>query len=107
MNTTANKTDVGVLIAIDWENIRRGAQMYQQTVSPRALCDAVKRVGEVFGEVRGGKAFGDWNLRREDGTSFSMAGIEPARNALIVPSGHCPSLVGTDAGAGNGYPGGP
>ena len=77
MNATADKTDVGVLIAIDWENIRRGAQMYQQNVTPRALCDAMKSVGEVFGEVRGGKVFGDWSLRREDGTSFSMAGIEP------------------------------
>lgn len=77
MTTTADTDTTGVLIAIDWENIRRGAQMYQQTVTPRALCDAMKSVGEVFGEVRGGKAFGDWSLRREDGTSFSMAGIEP------------------------------
>ena len=77
MATTANAEKTGVLIAIDWENIRRGAQMYQQAVTPRALCDAMKSVGEIFGEVRGGKAFGDWSLRREDGTSFSMAGIEP------------------------------
>ena len=77
MTTTADTDTTGVLIAIDWENIRRGAQMYQQTVTPRALCDAMKSVGEVFGEVRGGKVFGDWSLRREDGTSFSMAGIEP------------------------------
>ena len=68
---------VGVLIAIDWENIRRGAQMYQQTVSPRALCDAMKSVGEVFGEVRGGKVFGDWSLRREDAAAFTLAGVEP------------------------------
>ena len=67
----------GVLIAIDWENIRRGAQMYQQSVSPRALCDAMKAVGEVFGEVRGGKVFGDWSLRREDAAAFTLAGIEP------------------------------
>ena len=77
MTTTAVSGDDGVLIAIDWENIRRGAQMYHQTVTPRALCDAMKTVGEVFGEVRGGKAFGDWSLRREDGASFSLAGIEP------------------------------
>ena len=51
--------------------------MYHQTVTPRALCDAMKTVGEVFGEVRGGKVFGDWSLRREDGASFSLAGIEP------------------------------
>ena len=77
MSADSDTEQTGVLIAIDWENIRRGAQMYQQTVTPRALCDAMKGVGEVFGAVRGGKAFGDWSLRREDGTSFSMAGIEP------------------------------
>ncbi len=67
----------GVLIAIDWENIRRGAQLYQQAVTPRALWDAMKSVGEIFGEVRGGKVFGDWSLRREDAAAFSLAGIEP------------------------------
>ena len=67
----------GVLIAIDWENIRRGAQMYQQNISPRALCDAMKSVGETFGEVRGGTAFGDWSLRREDAAAFTLAGIQP------------------------------
>ena len=77
MNVITETSQTGVLIAIDWENIRRGAQMYQQAVTPRALCDAMKSVGEVFGEVRGGKVFGDWSLRREDGASFSMAGIEP------------------------------
>ena len=75
------KTEVapkaGVLIAVDWENIRRGAQMYQQSVSPRSLCDAMKTVGEVFGEVRGGKVFGDWSLRREDAAAFTLAGVEP------------------------------
>jgi hypothetical protein len=70
-------TKAGVLIAIDWENIRRGAQMYQQSVTPRALCDALKTVGEIFGEVRGGKVFGDWSLRREDAAAFTLAGIEP------------------------------
>ena len=77
MSADSENEKPGVLIAIDWENIRRGAQIYQQSVAPRALCDAMKGVGEVFGEVRGGKVFGDWSLRREDGSSFSMAGIEP------------------------------
>ena len=67
----------GVLIAIDWENIRRGAQLYQQSVTPRALCDAMKSVGETLGEVRGGTAFGDWGLRREDAAAFNLAGIQP------------------------------
>ena len=65
----------GVLIAIDWENIRRGAQLYQKTVTPQALYDAMSSVGEVFGEVKGGKAFGDWSLRPDDGTAFNQAGI--------------------------------
>ena len=77
MKKSIDDASAGVLIAIDWENIRRGAQMYQQTVSPRALCDAMKSVGENFGEVRGGTAFGDWSLRREDAASFTLAGIQP------------------------------
>ena len=48
----------GVLIAIDWENIRRGAQLYQRNVRPAELCRAMSDVGRIFGEVAGGKAFG-------------------------------------------------
>ena len=67
----------GVLLAIDWENIRRGAQLYQRSVTPRTLYDAMKNVGEVFGDVKGGKAFGDWGLRPDDGVAFSETGIQP------------------------------
>ena len=67
----------GVLLAIDWENIRRGAQLYQRSVTPRSLYDAMRNVGEVFGEVKGGKAFGDWGLRPDDGVAFSETGIQP------------------------------
>ena len=38
----------GVLITIDWENIRRGAQLYQRRVSPGDLCRAITDVGGVF-----------------------------------------------------------
>ena len=65
----------GVLIAIDWENIRRGAQLYQKSISPQVLYEAMTNVGQVFGEVLGGKAFGDWSLRPDDGTAFTQAGI--------------------------------
>ena len=41
----------GVLIAIDWENIRRGAQLYQRDVRPAELCRAMSGVGRIFGEV--------------------------------------------------------
>ena len=37
----------------------------------------MKNVGEVFGEVRGGKAFGDWALRPDDGAAFNETGIQP------------------------------
>ena len=77
MKSSNVEASAGVLIAIDWENIRRGAQMYQQTVTPRALCEAMKTVGETFGEVRGGTVFGDWSLRREDAAAFTQAGIQP------------------------------
>ena len=61
----------GVLLAIDWENIRRGAQLYGRSVRPAELCRAMRDVGGVFGQVKGGKAFGDWSLRPDDGREFS------------------------------------
>ena len=61
----------GVLIAIDWENIRRGAQLYQRRVTPADLSAAMRDVGCVFGDVVGGKAFGDWSLRPDDGREFA------------------------------------
>ena len=65
----------GVLIAIDWENIRRGALLYKRTVTPEALYEAITSVGRVFGEVLGAKAFGDWSLRPDDGRAFTQAGV--------------------------------
>ena len=65
----------GVLIAIDWENIRRGARMYQAEITPQAVAQAMTGVGRIFGEVLGGKAFGDWSLRPEDGRAFADAGV--------------------------------
>ncbi len=67
----------GVLIAIDWENIRRGAQLYHRNVRPADLCWAMQDVGSIFGEVAGGKAFGDWSLRPEDGREFTEHDIVP------------------------------
>ena len=32
-------------------------------------------VGRIFGEVLGGKAFGDWSLRPEEGRAFTEADI--------------------------------
>ena len=61
----------GVLIAIDWENIRRGAQLYRRNVRPAELCRAMSDVGRIFGEVAGGKAFGDWSLRHDDEREFT------------------------------------
>ena len=65
----------GVLIAIDWENIRRGALMYQVEVTPQDVAQAMIAVGRIFEEVLGGKAFGDWSLRPEDGRAFTEAEI--------------------------------
>ena len=67
----------GVLIAIDWENIRRGAQLYGRTVKPADLCRAMGDVGALFGGVKGGKAFGDWSLRPDDGREFAGQGMVP------------------------------
>lgn len=67
----------GVLIATDWENIRRGAQLYQRSVKPAAVCQAMRDVGGIFGGVAGGKAFDDWSLRPDDGREFSEHDIVP------------------------------
>ena len=65
----------GVLIAIDWENIRRGALMCRAEIVPQDVAQAMIGVGRIFGEVLGGKAFGDWSLRPEDGRAFTEADI--------------------------------
>ena len=81
MQTVATGTDEmsrqsqGVLVAIDWESIRRGAQLYQRTVTPAELCRAVREVGGIFGQVEGGKAFGDWTVWADDGREFTEAGM--------------------------------
>ena len=67
----------GVMIAVDWENIRRSARLYQSIVRPAKLCDVLRDVGGIFGEVLGGKAFGDWSLRPDDGREFAQHGITP------------------------------
>ena len=72
-----NEQRQGVLIAVDWENIRRGAQLYGRAVKPADLCHAMREVGSIFGPVQGGKAFGDWSLRPEDGREFAEHDIVP------------------------------
>ena len=72
-----NQQPQGVLIAIDWENIRRGAQLYHLNVRPTDLCRAMQEVGSISGEVAGGKAFGDWSLRPDDGREFAEHDIVP------------------------------
>ena len=72
-----NQKRQGVLIAIDWENIRRGAQLHQRRVRPADLCRAMREVGSIFGQVSGGKAFGDWSLRPDDGREFAEQDIVP------------------------------
>ena len=67
----------GVLIAIDWENIRRGAHLYHRNVRPAELCRAMQDVGCIFGDVAGGKAFGDWSLRPDDGREFAEHDVMP------------------------------
>ena len=65
----------GVMIAVDWENIRRSSRLYQSNVRPTEICDALHDVGDIFGNVLGGKAFGDWSLRPDDGREFAQHGI--------------------------------
>ena len=46
-------------------------QLYGRNVRPAELCRAMSDVGRIFGEVAGGKGFGDWSLRPDDGREFT------------------------------------
>ena len=72
-----NQQHDGVLIAIGWENVRRGAQLHQRRVRPAELCRAMREVGGIFGQLHGSKAFGDWSLRPDDGREFAEQDIVP------------------------------
>ena len=65
----------GVMIAIDWENIRRGANMYSLHITPKQIREAIASVAEIFGPTLGAKAFGDWSMRPEEGKAFEENGI--------------------------------
>ena len=73
----ANDPRPGVIIVVDWENIRKGAERYRTAVRPSALADALFRVQRIFGPYAGGMAFGDWGSRPNDGQEFSKKGIQP------------------------------
>ena len=66
-----------VLIAIDWENIRRGALMLNINLTPETLCTTLKNVATIFGRPEGGKAFSDWTLRTDDAIQFAANDITP------------------------------
>ncbi len=54
---------------------RRLLRQAQAEITPQAVAQAMTAVGRIFGEVLGGKAFGDWSLRPEDGRAFTEADI--------------------------------
>ena len=63
------------MIAINRENIRRGANMYNLHIKPTQIQEAMTSVAEIFGSTLGDKAFGDWSIRPEEGEAFEEAGI--------------------------------
>jgi hypothetical protein len=71
----------GVLIAIDWENIRRALPNFIEQVTPQQVCAAFKGVASRFGDYRGGTIFGDWTLRVEEARIFESQGLQ-AYNVL-------------------------
>lgn len=76
----------GVLIALDWENIRRSLPNFVETVSLEQLCAAFEGVAQKFGDYRGGTVFGDWTLRSPDARLFESKGLQ-AYNVLRSRSG--------------------
>lgn len=71
------KERTGIVIAIDWENIRRSAMDYGLDLHPTGLCDVLFEVGTLFGDVIGAQVFGDWSLRMDDGSEFQENGVQP------------------------------
>ena len=71
----------GVLIAIDWENIRRALPNFIEHVTPEQVCAAFQTVASRFGDYRGGTVFGDWTLRVEEARVFESHGLQ-AYNVL-------------------------
>lgn len=76
----------GTLIAIDWENIRRGLTNFVESVSLEQVCKAFEGVAARFGDYRGGTVFGDWTLRPNDARAFEDYGLQ-AYNVLRSRSG--------------------
>ena len=65
----------GVLIAIDWENIRKGAQRMGLQIPAAQAAGAINSIATMFGQVRQATAFGDWNLRPQDAAAFRSSGV--------------------------------
>ena len=73
----------GVLIAIDWENIRRGALMYQAEITPQDVAQAMTAVGRIFGEVPGREG-----LRRLESPARGRPGVHRGRHRAIPRAPH-------------------
>lgn len=76
----------GVLVAIDWENIRRGLAGFKERIGPEQVRNAFEEVAKRFGDYRGGTVFGDWTLRPDDARTFEDHGLQ-AYNVLRSRSG--------------------
>lgn len=75
--STEHPPNHAVMIAIDWENIRRGASTYGITLTPDEFTYALLNVASVFGGVSNAKVFGDWSLRPAEAREFSDLGFTP------------------------------
>lgn len=71
----------GALIAIDWENIRRGFGDFVEAITCEQVYNAFGAVASRFGDFRGGTVFGDWTLRPQEARTFEDHGLQ-AYNVL-------------------------
>lgn len=76
----------GVLVAIDWENIRKGLANFVERITAGQVCAAFETVAKRFGDYRGGTVFGDWTLRSDEARVFEDHGLQ-AYNVLRSRSG--------------------
>ena len=72
---TGHSNPTGVLIAIDWENIRKGAQRMGLEIPAAQAAGVINSIATMFGQVQQATAFGDWTLRPQDAAAFRSSGV--------------------------------
>jgi uncharacterized LabA/DUF88 family protein len=84
MSDITNRVDAYV----DWENIRRRlSDNYIEKVTINQVMDAIRKIANEIGQLRQGKFYGDFTLRREEAREIERKPNFAFRNVLRSTSG--------------------